>query len=120
MSTVVMTATVEELDHFVKVRADKAAQNFIRDLIAVPIKEYLEQFYSPENRSAINNKISYGDKSNRYHKRQQHSSDKSKSKQSGNKQYHNKSTAKQKQTGKNQTAKKPFKAKGKPVNRKFK
>lgn len=45
MSTVVMTATIEEFEHFIKLRADKAAQNFIRDMIATPIKEYLEAYY---------------------------------------------------------------------------
>ena len=50
MSTVVMTATIEEFYHFVSVRADKAAQNFIRDMIAVPIKEYLENYYAGDER----------------------------------------------------------------------
>lgn len=45
MSSVVMTATIAEFEHFIKLRADKAAQNFIRDMIAIPIKEYLENYY---------------------------------------------------------------------------
>ena len=44
MSTVIMTGTVESFDHFVEVRADKAAQNFIRDMIAVPLKEYMAKY----------------------------------------------------------------------------
>ena len=44
MSTVIMTATVESFDHFVEVRADKAAQNFIRDMIAIPLKEYMAKY----------------------------------------------------------------------------
>lgn len=45
MSTVVMTATINEFDHFIELRADKAAQNFIRDQIAIPLKNYLENYY---------------------------------------------------------------------------
>jgi len=49
MSTVIMTATVESFRHFIAVRADKAAQNFIRDMIAYPLKNYLER-YANEHR----------------------------------------------------------------------
>ena len=71
MSTVVMTATVEELYHFIEVRADKAAQNFIRDMIAVPLKEYMEKYYSPENKCNITSKISYSHKQDKYHRKQE-------------------------------------------------
>ena len=70
MSTVVMTATVEEFDHFIKVRADKAAQNFIRDMIAVPLKEYMEKYYSETLKDM--QKAKAIQKSNtKYHKKQQ-------------------------------------------------
>ena len=72
MSTIVMTATVEEFDHFIAVRADKAAQNFIRDMIAVPLKEYMDKYYSPENRCNITNKVSYTHKQDKYHRKQEH------------------------------------------------
>lgn len=71
MSTIVMTATVEEFDHFINVRADKAAQNFIRDEIAVPLKEYLERYYAPENKSKTNTKVTYTHKSTKYNHKQQ-------------------------------------------------
>ena len=50
MSTLVMTATLEEFDHFTSVRADKAAQNFIRDMIAIPIKNFLDKYYAEQLR----------------------------------------------------------------------
>ena len=90
MSTVVMTATVEEFDHFIAVRADKAAQNFIRDMIAVPLKEYMEKYYSPENRCNITNKVSYTHKQDKYHRKQEHAKiDNKQSKKSANKSYKN-------------------------------
>lgn len=46
MSTVVMTATIEEFEHFISLRSEKSAQNFIRDIIAIPLKEYLEEYYT--------------------------------------------------------------------------
>ena len=46
MSSVVMTATIEEFNHMIELRSDKAAQNFFRDFIAIPLKEYLENYYS--------------------------------------------------------------------------
>lgn len=45
LSTVIMTATIEEYLHFVKLRADGAAQNFIRDIIAKPLGEYISDYY---------------------------------------------------------------------------
>lgn len=42
MSILVMTATIEEFNWIIGVRADKRAQNFFRDEIATPIKEYIE------------------------------------------------------------------------------
>ena len=90
MSTIVMTATVEEFDHFVAVRADKAAQNFIRDMIAVPLKKYLEQYYSTENKSAHSTKISYADTTSKYH-RKYHNGNQGAKKTAGNKKYTNNS-----------------------------
>ena len=46
MSTIVMTATIEQFNHFIGLRADPAAQNFIRDMIAKPLKAYLEEYYA--------------------------------------------------------------------------
>jgi thymidylate synthase ThyX len=93
MSTIVMTATVEEFKHFIDVRADKAAQNFIRDEIAVPLKEYLEKYYSPENRCNISTKISYNHKQAKYNQKQERA--KSFNKKSGaQKQYKNNSNQK--------------------------
>lgn len=45
MSTIVMTTTIDNLNHFIKLRADKAAQAFIRDEIAIPLKNYIEDYY---------------------------------------------------------------------------
>lgn len=45
MSTIVMTATIEEFNHFVVMRADPAAQNFIREMIAIPLRDYLKECY---------------------------------------------------------------------------
>jgi thymidylate synthase ThyX len=90
MSTIVMTATVEEFDHFIAVRADKAAQNFIRDMIAVPLKEYMEKYYSPENRCNITNKVSYTHKQDKYHRKQEHAkTDNKQSKKPAGKPYKN-------------------------------
>ena len=60
MSSVIMTATIEEFNHMIELRSDKAAQNFFRDMIATPLKEYLEKFYElkAENapKKAVTNK----------------------------------------------------------------
>ena len=122
MSTVVMTATVEEFDHFVKVRADKAAQNFIRDEIAIPLKEYLERYYAPENRGNITTKVSYTHKATKYHQKQQRKKEATKP---GNKNYRNNGQnkkTKQQPTGKpnNNQGKKNFRPKGKSFNGKKK
>ena len=69
MSTIVMTATVEELEHFIKVRADKAAQNFIRDMIAVPLKEYMEKYYSETIKDIQKSKAAQKTDT-KYHKKQ--------------------------------------------------
>ena len=54
MSTVIMTATIEEFNHMIELRSDKAAQNFFRDFIATPLKEYLKAYY--EDKQARENK----------------------------------------------------------------
>lgn len=46
MSTIVMTATIEEFEHMCKERSSKAAQSFFREYIAKPIKEYIDKYYS--------------------------------------------------------------------------
>ena len=45
MSTIVMTITIDKLENFLSLRCDKAAQAFIRDEIAVPLKEYIDNYY---------------------------------------------------------------------------
>ena len=71
MSTIVMTATLEEFDHFVSVRADKAAQNFIRDMIAYPIKEFLEKYYAEQSAHTGKPSTALTEKKERYQRRQQ-------------------------------------------------
>ena len=96
MSTIVMTATIEEFDHFIDVRADKAAQNFIRDEIAVPLKEYLERFYT-ENRAALNAKVTYTSTNTKYQKKQQAKTNQ----KPGNKNYKNQKSGKLNHSGNN-------------------
>ena len=54
MSNVIMTATIEEFYHMVGLRSEKAAQNFFRDFIATPLKEYLDSYYSERTEDPIN------------------------------------------------------------------
>lgn len=54
MSNVIMTATIEEFYHMVGLRSEKSAQNFFRDFIATPLKEYLDSYYSERTEDPIN------------------------------------------------------------------
>ena len=118
MSTVVMTATLEEFDHFVDVRADKAAQNFIRDMIAVPIKNFLEKYYAEQLRHNGENSAVSAERKEKYQRKQQNKV------RTGNKNYRNSGNKKQSQPNKGNNKpgnKKPNKPGNKPNqgNKKF-
>lgn len=75
MSSVVMTATIEEFNHMIELRSDKAAQNFFRDCIATPLKEYLDEFYAYKQEAGNKVKATKDNENQKRERKNNHRSD---------------------------------------------